>query len=216
MAGIPTSPGTKGGLYKREYAVDTVAEIATLPLSDRIAVTSVAYCKENDKKYMLYPSGWAVLPTGGGGSVTKSAIVQALGYTPVNNVHLWSDGNAFFYFDDKDDQENPLTYAQVKAIIEDDINSVFLTNGNYSFYGKYKLVPGIAGENGIGFVGETQLDRDDGRRVYSYMMVMHEDSSVTIHEVRLAKNSEMKVVEEDIAALKAALIGVSELIGGDE
>lgn len=143
-----------------------------------------------------YPSTAAmaqyVATHGGGGDVTKDAIVQALGYTPVNNIHLWSDGSAVFFFDDRDTQENPLTYLQVKEIVENDENSVFLSNGYYSFYSKYLYTPGIAGENAIGFVGETQLDREDGKRVYSFIIAIHDDDSVTVSEVRLAKYSDLE------------------------
>lgn len=102
------------------------------------------------------------------------------GGSDFHTVHLKSDGNTIWLFDDVD--ETPLTYLQIKAYIEDESNIVYLTNGNYSFYNKYKYFP-QEGLNAIGFVGETQIDE----QVYSYRVVINSDDEVKADEIPVAK-----------------------------
>ena len=130
---------------------------------------------------------------GGGGeptdTYTKEQIDNKLA-KKTQDVHLYSDGTYIGYFSEKDDDEPTiLTYEDVKALIENETNNVYLTNGYYSFHTKYIYRTFISGQEvgAIGFIGETQLNDN----VYSYRVIINENNEVKDDEIMLAKASDM-------------------------
>jgi len=163
------------------------AETETTPMyrGRQIKIGNIFICNDNNG----YKIGHCYKWTGVSGAEwedctepTANDISEILGYIPVKNVHLKTDENTIWLFNDE--TQTPLTYAQIKALIEDEKNSIYLTNGHYSFYGKYYYDPTISGQeiDAIGFVGSTQIDG----KVYSYRVVINANNDIIGTEIQLA------------------------------
>lgn len=116
------------------------------------------------------------------------------------NVHLWTDGIGIIRYEDKDDTSKPyLTFAEIEALILDDTNSVFITNGFYSMYSKYQYVPSITEQDkrAIGFIGLTEINNEP----YTWRIVINEDNELKEDEIHLAKKSD--VADETAARIVA-------------
>ena len=139
-------------------------------------------------------------PAGPIATVTASAIESALGYIPSRDVHLYCDGSDIYYFDD---QKIPLTYEEVKTLVEDENNNVYITDGYYSLHGKYKYDASITGigESAIGFIGETQLEGE----VYSWRIIVNENNEVKEDEIWLAKKSDVYALTDRVSTLESNL-----------
>lgn len=137
-----------------------------------------------------------VVKGGGGGEPTDTYTKEQIDHKlakKTQDVHLYSDGTYIGYFSEKDDDEpTVLTYEDVKALIENETNNVYLTNGYYSFHAKYIYRTFISGQEvgAIGFIGETQLNDN----VYSYRVIINENNEVKDDEIMLAKASDITAI----------------------
>ena len=131
--------------------------------------------------------------TKGGGEEPDTYTKEQIDYKlskKTQDVHLYSDGTYIGFFAEKDDDEpTVLTYEDVKSIIENETNNVYLTNGYYSFHTKYIYKTFISGQEvgAIGFIGETQLNDN----VYSYRVIINENNEVKDDEIKVAKYSDL-------------------------
>lgn len=134
------------------------------------------------------------------GTIVSDQLTQIL--TSINNkavnVHLWSDGAGIMYFDKKDTGEY-LTFNDVKSIIENDTNSVFLTNGYYSMYSKYVYREDITGDEkrAIGFIGITKLHD----RAYLWRVLIDEENNLTEEEMELASAEQVTLLTNKVTEL---------------
>lgn len=106
-------------------------------------------------------------------------------------VHLIYDGTIY---NAEDAEQTPLTYLELKSLIEDMSKYVFLTNGNYEFTDKYKYTK-MSGEDvdAIGFFGETYLEGIP----YLYRIAINENNDVIDDEIPLERGTtKIKVVSE--------------------
>lgn len=129
---------------------------------------------------------WSV--AGGVESITIDH--KTYGGASLNHIHLYCDGAGICYFDQKDSPDMEyLTFDEIKGIIENDTNIVFITNGYYSFYSKYYYHTAISQQDtdAIGFIGETQLNG----HAYSWRIAINEHDEVTEDEIRLVGLNEM-------------------------
>lgn len=167
---------------------------------------AVCYIKCADESYVEVESANDVnffsrktVKGGGGGEPVDTYTKEQIDYKlskKTQDVHLYSDGTYIGFFSEKDDDEpTVLTYEDVKSIIENETNNVYLTNGYYSFHTKYIYKTFISGQEvgAIGFIGETQLNDN----VYSYRVIINENNEVKDDEIKVAKYSDLNNKEDN-------------------
>lgn len=118
------------------------------------------------------------------------------GASGMTATHLIFDGDETIYRAG-DEEHTPLTYTELKSLIEDLTKFVFLTNGNYEFVDKYKYTKMSEEEvDAIGFFGTTYLEGIP----YLYRIAINENNSVITNEIPLEQGKTIISIVDELPA----------------